>query len=165
MSTDWYLAQIKPNALGVAERNLKRQGFQTLMPKLRETRGGTKFVERFVPLFPGYIFVGASAQSCDVGVIRSTRGVVQIVRSAGKVTPIPNVLIETLTARCDQAGVYAPAVELNTGDLVRVNSGPFAAYFGKIHELSAKGRVWVLLDVMGRGLLTELQSQDVLPVK
>ena len=165
MSTGWYLAQLKPNALGIAERNLQRQGFETFMPKLRETRRGAKFAERVVALFPGYLFIGVSARSRDVGVIRSTRGVAHIVRSAGKVTPLPHAVIEALASQCDENDIYTPHSDLSAGDRVTVTNGPFAEYFGKIHDLSAEGRVWVLLDVMGQGVVTEMQRRDVQSVR
>ena len=165
MSTEWYLAQLKPNALGIAERNLQRQGFDTFMPKLRQTRRGAQFVERVVPLFPGYLFIGANTRSRDVGVIRSTRGVAHIVRSAGKVTPLPQAIIEALAAQCDENGIYTADSQLSAGDRVSVTNGLFAEYFGEIHDLSAEGRVWVLLDVMGQGVLTEMERQDVQSVR
>ena len=165
MSTDWYLAQLKPNALSIAERNLQRQGFETFMPKLIETRRGAQFVERVVPLFPGYLFIGVGARSHDVGVIRSTRGVAHIVRSAGKITPLPQTVIEALAAQCDEDDFYTPHSQLRAGDRVSVTNGPFAEYFGDIHELSAEGRVCVLLDVMGQGVLAEMQRRDVQSVR
>ena len=30
--TSWFLAQLKPNCANIADRNLKRQGFQTFLP-------------------------------------------------------------------------------------------------------------------------------------
>lgn len=165
MSTDWYLAQLKPNALSIAERNLQRQGFETFMPKLRETRRGAQFVERAVPLFPGYLFIGVNTRSRDVAAIRSTRGVAHIVRSAGKVTPLSHTVIEALAAQCDEHDIYTPDSQLSAGDRVTVTNGPFAEYFGEIHDLSAEGRVWVLLDVMGQGVLTEMQRRDVQSVR
>ena len=60
----WFLAQLKPNAAQIAETNLKRQGFQTFLPKeegTRKIRGKFVAVER--PLFPGYIFVAFDVAS------------------------------------------------------------------------------------------------------
>ena len=135
------------------------------MPKLRETRRGAQFVERIVPLFPGYLFIGVGARSREVGVIRSTRGVAHIVRSAGKITPLPQAFIEALAAQCDEDDIYTPHSQLRAGDRVSVTNGPFAEYFGEIHELSAEGRVWVLLDVMGQGVLAEMQRLDIQSVR
>ena len=56
--TSWFLAQFKPNCANIADKNLKRQGFQTFLPMEEETRKRNgKFVTAMRPLFPGYIFV------------------------------------------------------------------------------------------------------------
>ena len=161
MTVDWYLAQLKPNALGVAERHLRRQGFETFMPLLEETRRGARFETRRVPLFPGYLFVGATRRSADVSAVRSTRGVTRLVKSAGRPSPLPPSLVDALRARCGKDGVYRLNEDLNVGDGVRVTSGPFAQYFGRVHALPSKERVWVLLDVLGRGALTEVPAKDI----
>ena len=161
MTVHWYLAQLKPNALRVAVRHLRRQGFETFMPLLEETRRGVRFELRRAPLFPGYLFVGATGLSADVGAVRSTRGVTRLVKSAGRLSPVPTVLVDTLQARCDEAGVYIQNEELNVGDGVRITGGPFAQYFGRVHALQSEERVWVLLDVLGRGALTEVPAKDI----
>ena len=161
MTVDWYLAQLKPNALGVAGRHLRRQGFETFVPLLEETRRGARFETRRAPLFPGYLFVGATGRSADVGAVRSTRGVTRLVKSAGRLAPLPASLVDALQARCDEAGLYMQNEELNVGDGVRITGGPFAQYFGRVHALSSEERVWVLLDVLGRGALTEVPAKDI----
>lgn len=161
MSVDWYLAQLKPNALGVAVRHLRRQGFETFMPLLEETRRGAQFETRCVPLFPGYLFVGATGRSADVGAVRSTRGVTRLVKSAGRLSPLPASLVDALQARCDEAGIYAQNEDLEVGDGVRITGGPFAQYFGRVHALPSAERIWVLLDVLGRVALTEVPAKDI----
>ena len=57
--TSWYLAQLKPNAHRIAERNLRRQEFETfLLPVEVTRRKSTTFVNELRPLFPGYIVRG-----------------------------------------------------------------------------------------------------------
>ena len=161
MTVDWYLAQLKPNALGVAGRHLRRQGFETFMPLLEETRRGPRFETRRAPLFPGYLFVGATGRSADLGVVRSTRGVTRLVKSAGRLSPVPASLVDALQARCDKDGLYRLNEDLNVGDGVRITGGPFAQYFGRVHALPSEERVWVLLDVLGRGALMEVPASDI----
>lgn len=60
--TTWFLAQLKPNSVKIAERNLKRQGFRTFLPVEEVTkRANSKFVTAVRPMFPGYIFVSFDA--------------------------------------------------------------------------------------------------------
>ena len=161
MRVAWYLAQLKPNALRIAEQNLRRQGFEVFMPRLQETVRKARFETRLAPLFPGYVFVGTPADNDNASFIRSTRGITQLVKSGDRVAPLPANIIEELRRRCDANGLYIPEPELASGDAVEITGGAFAQYFGTVHELPSEERVWVLLDVMGRGTLTELRTQDV----
>ena len=165
VTVDWYLAQLKPNALSVAVRHLRRQGFETFMPLLEETRRGAQFETRRVPLFPGYLFVSTTERSADVGAVRSTRGVTRLVKCAGRLSPLPASLVDALQARCDNDGVYRLNEDLDVGDGVRITGGPFAQYFGRVHALPSEERVWVLLDVLGRVALTEVPASDISRVR
>lgn len=54
----WFLAQLKPKCVKIAERNLRRQGFRTFLPVEEVTkRVKSKFVTAELPMFPCYIFV------------------------------------------------------------------------------------------------------------
>ena len=161
MRVAWYLAQLKPNALRIAEQNLRRQGFEVFMPRLQETVRRAQFETRLAPLFPGYVFVGTPANNANTSTIRSTRGITQLVKSGDRVAPLPTQIIEELQRRCDADGIYTPESHLRSGDAVEITGGAFAQYFGTVHELTAEERVWVLLDVMGRGTLTQLKTQDI----
>jgi len=60
----WHLAQVRPNAFVIAERNLRRQGFAVFAPTLAQTiRRRGRFVVEQKPLFPGYHFIGISAEA------------------------------------------------------------------------------------------------------
>ena len=161
MTVDWYLAQLKPNALGVAGRHLRRQGFETFMPLLEETRRGPRFETRRAPLFPGYLFVGATGRSADVGAVSFTRGVTRLVEYSGRLAPLPAALVDALQAQCDEDGLYRQNEDFNVGDGVRITRGPFAQHFGRVHALPSEERVWILLDVLGRGAVMEVPWKDI----
>ena len=165
MRVAWYLAQLKPNALRIAEQNLRRQGFEVFMPRLQETVRKAQFKTRLAPLFPGYVFVGTPADSNTASAIRSTRGITQLVKSGDRVVPLPTHIIEELQRRCDADGMYTPEPQLVSGDAVEITGGAFAQYFGTVHELPSEPRVWVLLDVMGRSALTLLRTHDIRRLK
>jgi len=76
----WYVAQVKPNAQGLASTNLRRQGFEVFHPVRRVTRrAGGAFQAALRPLFPGYIFVGAAGEAPPLSRINATRGVGRLV--------------------------------------------------------------------------------------
>ena len=95
----WLLLYTKPRAESWAEMNLRKQGFATLLPRVRG-RGV------FAPLFPRYIFVGiASSQPADP--LRSTRGVLYVVHCGDRPAWVPAGVIAEIRARMDPYGVVA----------------------------------------------------------
>ncbi len=149
--TTWYLAQIKPNCHIIAERNLRRQGFQTFHPMLEETRRKSeKFASALRPLFAGYMFVALDTAVGGWGAVNSTHGVTRLVSFGDGPQAVPLELISGLVARCDGEGRLLPPPALRPGDEVVISGGPFADFTATVDAVSPGQRVWVLLDLMGR---------------
>lgn len=148
--TVWLLAQIKPNADAIAQRNLERQGFATFRPLERRTilRGG-KFVTKTSPFFPGYVFVNYSVERAPWSVINSTYGVVRLVKFSERPAHVPARLVEELLKACDRDGVITLNSQLAIGTEVIIRSGAFNNFVGHIERLSPKERAFVLIDFMG----------------
>lgn len=102
----WLLLYTKARAESWAEVNLRKQGFATLLPRVRQRDG-------FGPLFPRYVFVGAPP-GADVRPARSTRGVLYVVSCGPKPARVPLEVIDGIRARMDETGV----VELDRQPLV-----------------------------------------------
>lgn len=148
----WFLAQLKPNAWRVADRNLRRQGFATFNPRERRTivRRG-RFVTEPSPLFPGYLFVKFDPATASWRVINSTYGVARLVMfEAHKPRVVPTALVESIMARCDGEGCLVPPDEVEPGTEVRITAGPFADFTATVESIAPDKRVWVMLEVMGR---------------
>lgn len=149
--TDWYLIQIKPNSHNIAERNLKRQGCAVFLPWSEETRRlGTRFVTKHLPLFPGYLFLGLNASAPPWRSLNATQGVSRCVSLDGTYRPLPNGLIADLQKRCDQDGIYHPQDTLSEGDIVAIETGPFAGVIAEIENMAPEKRAWVLIDLLGQ---------------
>jgi hypothetical protein len=93
----WLLLYTKARAEGWAEINLRKQGFTTLLPRVRH-RGG------FGPLFPRYLFVGAPA-GADLRSAQNTRGVLYVVHFGETPARVPVEVIDDVRARMDEYGV------------------------------------------------------------
>jgi transcriptional antiterminator RfaH len=146
---NWYLAQIKPNAHRLAERNLLRQGFEVFLPLLQETRArGQSFISSTKPIFPGYLFVAAGEG--QLSSVNNTLGISRLVSFGNVPHPVPAALIAGLKLRCDDNGVMALLAKLSAGDIVKIEQGPFAGFVATVDELDRNHRVWVLIDLMGR---------------
>jgi len=93
----WLLLYTKARAESWADINLRKQGFETLLPRVRQRDG-------FGPLFPRYIFVGGPAGS-DFRSARSTRGVLYVVHCGEKPARVPLEVVEGIRARMDEHGL------------------------------------------------------------
>jgi transcriptional antiterminator RfaH len=159
----WYLAQLKPGGLDRAVANLARQGYESLMPLREETRrraGRWSTIVR--PLFPGYIFIKVADDKRNWRAINATYGVSRLVAlEAGCPTQVDPSIISALQVRVGDAGIVKSPSGLKVGDQVEVVSGPLANKFAEIESIPEHGRIYVLLELMGRHARIELPAADV----
>jgi hypothetical protein len=93
----WLLLYTKARAESWADVNLRKQGFTTLLPRVRQRDG-------FGPLFPRYVFVGAPAGT-DFRPARSTRGILYVVHCGATPARVPLEVIDGIRARMDEQGI------------------------------------------------------------
>jgi transcriptional antiterminator RfaH len=160
---DWFIAQLKPNGINNALRNLQRQGFGTFHPRQSATRRvRDKLVTREEPLFPGYVFVTFDPEAAPWRRINATLGVARLLTTPSlRPAVVPRAFMDTLRARCTPDGVILPPEALGPGDLVRIRTGPFAETVTRIESLDRSGRVGVLLEVMGQAVRATLAAENV----
>lgn len=152
MAERWYLVYCKPRQEVTARRNLERQAYTTYLPLMRQARRrkGRK-VSVIAAMFPRYLFIRLNEESDNWGPIRSTLGVVSVVRFGQTPAAVPDALIEFLRKREDAAGIQMlPAEQYRIGEKIRITEGGFAGYEGIFLARSGRDRVTVLLQVLGR---------------
>jgi transcriptional antiterminator RfaH len=164
----WYAALCKPRQEEIAEVNLAFQGFTVYLPRYKsKCRRAGRWVDRIEPLFPRYVFVGASVELQSVAPIRSTRGVCGLVRFGGQLATVPDTLIDALREREDPAsgmhGSRRPLFE--PGDRIKLAQGPLAGLEGLFSSESADERVFVLMDLLGRQNKLEVNRDWVVAAK
>src|SRR5438105_1936521 len=93
----WRLVYTKPRAESWAEVNLRRQGFELLLPRVRARSG-------FVPLFPRYVFVAHGGGEIPRA-LNNTRGVLYLVRAGDAAVRVPDDVIAEVRSRMDAHGV------------------------------------------------------------
>lgn len=143
----WYLIHSKPRQEHIAKKNLERQGYGTYLPvtSVRRRKEG-KTVSEAGPMFPRYLFIQLSEKTDDWGPIRSTLGVLNLVRFGQSPARIPDHLISTIKNCEDEDGLCVlPAREYKKGDRVRVVEGPFAGYEAIFQSQCSNDRVILLL--------------------
>ncbi|WP_417273506.1 transcription termination/antitermination protein NusG [Celeribacter halophilus] len=158
----WYIAQLRPNGLNMALRNLERQRFGIFNPTISvSTPRSGRFQQRKEQLFPGYLFVSLSSEGVSWRKINNTRGISRILTFGDRPAFVPQTLILNLKNRCDEEGELLPPEEVSVGDAVRVISGPFADFTAMVHSIDRERRIWVLLDILGRETRVAMRRQDL----
>lgn len=161
----WYLVYCKPRQESVARENLLRQGYETYLPVMRDVRRRQgKRVSLISPMFPRYLFVHLNCQTDNWAPIRSTLGVISIVRFGRAAARVPDDLVTLLRSREDFQGIQIlPIEEYKPGSRVRITQGGFAGYEGIFQAASSRDRVTVLLDVLGRKARATVDSASIEP--
>lgn len=158
----WFLAQLKPNSLSIATKNLNRQGFRSFAPQTTEMRRfGHQFRTQQRPLFPGYVFVSLDTTQGHWRAVNSTYGVTKLVAFGGKPKPVPRGLVEQLALRCDAQGQLLPSEALTPGDRVLVTHGPFVDVVADVETIEPDRRVWILLDLMGQQTRVQVDRETL----
>jgi transcriptional antiterminator RfaH len=136
------------------------------LPRVRETRrrAGQR-IQVIAPLFPRYLFIRLDQEFDNWGPIRSTLGVVSLVRFGQLPARVPDQLLALLHGREDAEGLQAIEPQpLKIGARVRVATGSLAGYEGIFLAKTARERVVVLLDILGKATRTQMDALDIEPV-
>jgi len=159
----WYLVYTKPRQESVAQQHLGRQGYEVYLPRVRQVRRRRgRRVATIEAMFPRYLFVWLDSNSDNWSPIRSTRGVVSIVRFGQEPGRVPDEFIGYLRGREDVQGLQTiPADEPKPGTRVRVTAGSFMGFEGVYQARSGRERVIVLLEIMGKVARTAIDRDSL----
>ena len=158
----WFVAQLKPNCVQIARRNLERQNFTCFLPLERYGRRySRRIVESTRPFFGGYIFVGASELCSTPAAIQSTRGVSQLVKFGDRPALIRPEIIKGLYNACDENECISSCDELPADTAVEITQGAFSSLVGRVSRSAPADRVWVLLEIMGTQSRTLLDRAHI----
>ncbi|WP_159726023.1 transcription termination/antitermination protein NusG [Methylosinus sp. Ce-a6] len=153
----WYVAQSLPRQEPRAEFHLRRQGLRAFLPRMTKTvRHARKLRTVNTVVFPGYIFVILDIGRDRWRSVNGTFGVAGLIMAGETPRPAPSEVVEELLDIADEQGVLRFGDKLREGQTVRVTVGPFAGAVGCLERLDSKGRVRVLLDMMGGKVPMEL---------
>ena len=161
LNKKWFIAQIKPNSYNSAIQNLKRQGFETFLPKMEITkRHKNQFLVNSVYVFPGYIFVFFDPHIITWTKINSTYGVSKILAFNKRPSEISPDLIQELKNRYEINSNSIQKEKLQKGDSIKFSSGPFTDLIAKVESAEGKNRIWILLEAMGGYQRLKLQNVE-----
>ena len=159
---NWYLLQTKPHAHATACINLRSQGFDVFLPLINKTtKKNSKFLDRKVLLFPGYLFMGTSMNPVPWKSVNGTRGISKAVTLDGVYRPVSSHIIEGLQSRCDEYGVFRSLNDIVAADRVKIERGPFAEFVCTVDQIKDDQRAWVLINTNQQQKRAEVSLNDI----
>ena len=160
----WRAVYCKPRQESRAHMHLLNQNYCSFLPLVR-TRRRIRGRDRdcIEAMFPRYLFIQLADHREDWGPIRSTRGVVSLVRLGDEVPVVPDDLISALWLRHDDGGAIDLTAfqALKQNDPVEVTAGPFAGYQGLYFASNGEERAIILLEILNRDRKVHISAHDI----
>jgi len=160
----WYVVQTHGRAELRASQHLRRQGFDTYLPRYIKQRRHARRIEKVAaPLFPRYVFVGIDMTTQRWRAIQSTVGVTRLVTNGDVPAAVPQGVVEGLQRREDANGFLRldQRPRFVPGDKVRIAQGTFCDCLGLFEGLSGKERSAILLDLLGRKVRVVIDTEFI----
>jgi transcription antitermination factor NusG len=161
----WFAAQTLPHRENRAQFNLERMGLRIFIPRARRTiRHARRLRNVLAPLFPGYVFLILDPSRDRWRSVNGAIGVASLIMGAEQPIPVPHGVVEALIGARESAGTDGgPHYDLEIGQKVRILSGPFAEALCELDLLDDRGRVRVLLEIMGGKVAANLDRSVLIP--
>lgn len=149
----WHAVFCKPRQETTAKEHLQRQGFEVYLPRISgRHRKRNRWVDSIQALFPRYLFVRIDRRRQGMASIRSTRGVVDLVRFGVEPAVVPDPVIDAIVA-CEHS---AKGLDCHTqkgfleGEMVTMLEGPFTGMQGIFENDDGDERAVLLIDLLGK---------------
>lgn len=154
-----YENKVKANIEKVVEnRNMQDYILDVAVPMEEqiEIKDGKKKAS-LKKVFPGYVLVKMFMNDDSWYVVRNTRGVTGFVGPGSKPVPLTDDEVKNMGVED-----FAPIVDYEVGDSVRVVSGPLENFIGIVEEISMeKRKVRVSVSMFGRETPVELELTQI----
>jgi transcriptional antiterminator RfaH len=162
----WCAVYTKPRNEHEAQRQLENQGFETCLPLICvQKKRRDRWQEVVEPLFSRYLFIRTDPSVQSIAPVRSTFGVVHLVRFGGEIRPVPEAVIEQLrsAARGNPGDPPRRTPLFMPGERVCVTDGPFRGLAAVFQEPSGERRALILLDLLGRANRLHIGIDSLIP--
>jgi len=148
----WYVVRTKPRQEQLAVTHLENQGYAVYLPHIllnKRQRGKWQQVREV--LFPGYLFIHIDPASQNIAPVRSTLGVMGLVRFGNLLLSIDEAVIDQIRHQEQQQSRTPEAVvsQFQRGDQVAIVDGPFKGIDAAFQMAKSADRVMVLIRILG----------------
>lgn len=155
----WHLVHTKPRGEARAQENLERQGFEVFLPMitLQKVRRG-KLTSVSEPMFSRYLFIRTTAIIQDLSLVRSTLGVIQLVRFGTIPAKVPNDWVEAMRLQ--------PAIHeklFNAGDKLLIGNGMLKGLDAIYVQPDGETRAMVLINLLSKPHMVSYETANLLP--
>lgn len=161
MSANWYVLHSKPNKEELLWDQLLIRKVETFYPRIQvqPVNPRSRKVKAF---FPSYVFIHVDLEEIGFSTLQWTPGATGFVAFDSQPAIVPDALIVAIKKKVDAINAAGGELfhDLNQGDLVEIQSGPFAGYEAIFDaRLPGSERVRVLLKMLqGRAVKMEISS-------
>lgn len=158
---NWYPLYTKSRHEKKAFDNLKNAGIDAYLPLMKSTRvwkDRKKNVE--TPLIPSYVF--AKLKPYMLYEINKIYGISRYIKFNGRPATVREEDLKILqTALDSKTEIELVEGKILEGTKVRIASGPFAGYEGKVIENESKNKLIVELEDMEKSLLVTIEKSSL----
>ena len=160
----WFAVRTQPNREHRAKRQLEQQQFRTFLPLIEKTVCHARKIKQVrAPLFPGYLFVELDLSKDQWRCINSTYGVSCLVMAGETPASLPAGVVELFIELSMNNGLIDFSPDLRPGMSVQLISGPLSGLIGRLSRCDGRGRVEVLLDIMGQEIRVTSNARALMP--
>jgi len=150
MSIHWYVLRSKPNKEKLLWEQLNIREVETFYPQIRVQTVNPR-ARQVKAYFPGYVFVRVDLDEVGLSILQWMPGAIGFVSYDNQPSMVPDALIPIIKRKVDEINTAGGELfhELKPGDLVEIQSGPFAGYEAIFDaRLPGSERVRVLLKML-----------------
>jgi transcription antitermination factor NusG len=125
----WYVVRSKPNREEALGREIDARGFSAYYPHVR-VRPANPRSRTNRPYFPGYLFVQAELGVVGQNAFAWMPHSQGLVTFGGEAAEVPEGMVQAIQRRVEQlnAAGGTQAADIEPGEAVTIDSGPFAGY-------------------------------------
>jgi transcription antitermination factor NusG len=156
----WFALAVKPRFDKTVAQALERKGYDTLLPLYKKQhKYGTRSKDSELPLFPGYVCCRFDVQTRLP--ILTTPGVIQVLGAGNAPIPLSEVEINSLQTAMKARLPVKPFPFVDTGQMVRINSGALAGVEGIVISCKQHLRLVLSITLLRRSVLLEIDRDQV----
>jgi len=150
MTTQWYVLRSKPNKEILLWEQLGINNIETFYPRLKVNPVNPR-ARKVKPYFPSYLFIHVDLDQIAPSTLQWMPGAIGFVAFDSLPSVVPESLIHAIQKRVEQVNAAGGEIfeGLKKGDVVTIESGPFAGYEAIFDaRISGGERVRVLLKIL-----------------